>query len=204
MEARNENREINKVSLEVLEDISKNTKNSLKDISEWSFRINRSFTLKTYKKIGLLLLVLVIFLIPNLDFFWEDDTLSQDADINKVEVMEDGNYSSSNEVVMYLFQYEKLPPNYITKEEAENLGWKSHEGNLWEVTDKKSIGGNRFYNREGNLPEKAGRLWFECDINYQGSYRGSERLIYSNDGLVYYTKDHYETFTEIKQEKLIK
>ena len=74
------------------------------------------------------------------------------------------------------------------------LGWQSSQGNLWDVTEKKSIGGDRFGNREGKLPIKEGRQYYECDINYEGGYRGSERIVYSNDGLIYYTKDHYENF----------
>ena len=71
------------------------------------------------------------------------------------------------------------------------------KGNLWEVTNKKSIGGDRFGNREGFLPEADTRKYYECDINYDGGYRGSERIVYSNDGLVFYTDDHYETFEKL-------
>lgn len=63
------------------------------------------------------------------------------------------------------------------------------------MADGASIGGDRFGNREGLLPEAPERKWYECDVNYQGGYRGSERLCYSNDGLIYYSKDHYESFT---------
>jgi len=60
-----------------------------------------------------------------------------------------------------------------------------------------SIGGDSFGNREGILPKKEGRKWFECDINYEGGYRGAERIVYSNDGLIYYTNDHYKTFVQL-------
>lgn len=66
---------------------------------------------------------------------------------------------------------------------------------MWDVTDKMSIGGDRFGNRENRLPIKAGRVYYECDINYKGGYRGPERLVYSNDGLIYYTGNHYDSFT---------
>lgn len=65
------------------------------------------------------------------------------------------------------------------------------------MTDQMSIGGDRFGNYEGALPEAEGRTWKECDVNYQGGYRGSERLLYSSDGLIFYTADHYQTFTQL-------
>ncbi|MCK9253846.1 MAG: ribonuclease, partial [Clostridiales bacterium] len=78
-----------------------------------------------------------------------------------------------------------------------DLGWDASRGNLWEVTDRMSIGGDRFGNREGLLPDQEGRVWYECDVNYNGGYRGAERLVYSNDGLIYYTDDHYQSFTRM-------
>ena len=117
----------------------------------------------------------------------------QDEDLT--DITEDGHYTSKEEVALYIHTYNKLPPNYITKREASELGWEASEGNLWEVTDKKSIGGDKFYNREGKLPKKEGRQYYEADINYEGGYRGPERIVYSNDGLIYYTDDHYDTFT---------
>lgn len=112
-------------------------------------------------------------------------------------VEEDGVYSTPELVAAYLHNFHKLPSNYITKNEAEQLGWDSKEGNLWDVTDKMSIGGSRFGNYEGLLPEADGRIWYECDVNYNGGYRGAERILYSNDGLIYYTDDHYKTFTKL-------
>lgn len=105
--------------------------------------------------------------------------------------------TSKEEVAAYLEEHGELPPNFITKKEAAALGWESSEGNLWEVAPGKSIGGDRFGNYEQLLPDSPGRKWFECDINYEGGYRGPERLVYSSDGLIYYTPDHYETFTEV-------
>lgn len=110
---------------------------------------------------------------------------------------EDGRYTDPYEVAEYIHTYNKLPVNFITKKEAVEAGWESEEGNLWEVTDEMSIGGDYFGNREGKLPQKDGRKWFECDVNYSGGYRGEERIVYSNDGLIYYTDDHYETFTQL-------
>lgn len=107
---------------------------------------------------------------------------------------EDGYYTSKEDVALYIHTYEKLPNNYITKREASDLGWESNMGNLWDVTEKMSIGGDKFGNREGILPKEDGRQYYECDINYEGGYRGVERLVYSNDGLIYYTADHYDSF----------
>jgi hypothetical protein len=112
-------------------------------------------------------------------------------------ITEDGTYTAPYLVAEYVHKYNKLPPNYITKSQARELGWESDKGNLWEVTDNKSIGGDIFGNREGLLPEKEGRIYYECDVNYKGGYRGSERIVYSNDGLIFYTNDHYESFTQL-------
>ena len=112
-------------------------------------------------------------------------------------VEEDGVYSTPELVAAYIHTFNKLPSNYITKNEATKLGWVSSKGNLWDVTDEMSIGGDKFGNREGLLPKKSGRQWYECDVNYYGGYRGSERILYSNDGLIYYTDDHYESFTQL-------
>ncbi len=111
-----------------------------------------------------------------------------------VQVLEDGSYTSKEEVAEYIAIYGHLPDNFITKKEAKALGWVSSEGNLGEVAPGKSIGGDYFGNFEGNLPEKEGREYHECDIDSDGGYRGAKRIVYSNDGLIYYTEDHYETF----------
>ena len=110
-------------------------------------------------------------------------------------VEEDGVYSTPELVAAYIHTFHKLPSNFITKNEASKLGWNSKEGNLWDVTDEMSIGGDKFGNYEGLLPKAKGRQWYECDVNYKGGKRGAERIVFSNDGLVYYTKDHYKTFT---------
>ena len=102
-------------------------------------------------------------------------------------------YLTDVEVALYLHAFCELPPNYLTKQEARDWGWVSSEGNLWEVLWGMAIGGDRFYNREELLPEDGERLWYECDVNYEGGYRGQERLLFSSDGLIYYTGDHYET-----------
>ena len=108
-------------------------------------------------------------------------------------VREDGEYTSKEEVAEYIYLYGHLPSNYITKDEAEDLGWKS-KGNLDKVAPGKSIGGDKFGNREGILPTAKGRKYYECDIDYKKGSRNAKRIVFSNDGLVYYTEDHYETF----------
>ncbi len=108
-----------------------------------------------------------------------------------------GRYTSKEDVALYIHTYGKLPSNFITKRDAQELGWESREGNLWEVTDRMSIGGDKFGNYEEILPTKKGRKYYECDINYNGGYRGDERIVFSNDGLIFYTDDHYETFEQL-------
>ena len=113
-------------------------------------------------------------------------------------VTKDGWYDAMEEVAVYLKLFDQLPDNYLTKSEAEKLGWNNKKGNLGKVAPGCSIGGDRFGNYEGILPDKKGRKWTECDIDFDGGYRGGERIVFSNDGLIYYTDDHYNTFTQIK------
>ena len=119
---------------------------------------------------------------------------AEDSQLAPPAIEEDGWYSTKDEVALYIHTYDKLPENFLTKKEAGNLGWVSSKGNLWDVAPGMSIGGDSFGNREGLLPKKKGRKWYECDINYEGGYRGAERILFSNDGLIYYTGDHYESF----------
>ncbi len=123
-----------------------------------------------------------------------NDDLGDGAEEDVISVEFGEEYSDRDHVALYLHLYAELPPNYITKNDARDLGWDSGKGNLWEIAPGKSIGGDRFGNREELLPEKKGRSYYECDINYEGGYRGGERIVYSNDGLVYYSEDHYENF----------
>ena len=116
-------------------------------------------------------------------------------------IVEEGKYTSKDEVAAYIKKYNRLPKNYITKKEAISKGWDSSKGNLWDVTDKMSIGGDYFGNREGVLLKADGRKYYECDIDYAGSYRNAKRIVYSNDGLIYYTDDHYDSFTLLFGEK---
>lgn len=115
----------------------------------------------------------------------------------RVSVEKNGTYSSKEQVAAYINRFGKLPGNYITKEQARKLGWVSSLGNLDKVAPGKSIGGDRFGNYEQLLPVKKGRQYFECDIDYHGGRRNAKRIIFSNDGLIYYTEDHYNTFERL-------
>ena len=114
-----------------------------------------------------------------------------------LNVEENGNYTSKEEVALYIHTYGKLPVNYITKKQAQELGWDPENGNLSDILPGMSIGVNVFGNYEGALPRAGGRRYFECDIDYEGGYRGAKRIVYSNAGLVFYTEDHYNTFEQI-------
>ncbi len=118
---------------------------------------------------------------------------SKTENLEEMKLAEDGVYSSKEEVAFYLSLYGHLPSNYITKKEAEKLGWKG--GSLEPFAPGMCIGGNRFGNYEGLLPEKEGRFYTECDIDTLGAEkRGAKRIVFSNDGLIYYTEDHYQSF----------
>ncbi|MCR4648943.1 MAG: ribonuclease [Lachnospiraceae bacterium] len=120
--------------------------------------------------------------------------ISSDSGDKGISVTEDGEYTSKDEVALYIHTYNHLPSNYITKKEAQELGWDSSKGNLNKVAPGKSIGGDKFGNREGLLPKAEGRQYYECDIDYVKGSRNAKRIVFSNDGLVYYTEDHYETY----------
>jgi len=107
---------------------------------------------------------------------------------------EDGWYYSKEDVALYIYTYGKLPENFITKDEARDLGWEG--GSVERYKKGAAIGGDKFGNYEGLLPKKSGRKYYECDIDTNGkNSRGAKRIIFSNDGLIYYTDDHYESFT---------
>ncbi|MDP4119176.1 MAG: ribonuclease domain-containing protein [Bacillota bacterium] len=92
----------------------------------------------------------------------------------------------------------KLPGYYITKKIAKQLGWKSFLGNLAQVAPGKMIFGGIHKNKSGRLPQKDGRVWYEADINYESGYRNTQRILFSNDGLIFATYNHYDTFIEIQ------
>lgn len=109
------------------------------------------------------------------------------------EIDEDGSYTTKEDVALYIHIYGKLPSNFITKKQAEKLGWNG--GSLEPYAPGKCIGGGYFGNYEGILPDGN---YKECDIDTLGKKkRGAKRLIYSDDGRIYYTDDHYESFTQL-------
>lgn len=130
---------------------------------------------------------------------WDDyevttNEIGYDPSMSYLE--EDGYYTSEEDVATYIIEYGTLPDNFITKKEARSLGWSG--GGLDDYAEGCSIGGDYFGNYEGLLPEVEGRTYYECDIDTMNARkRGSKRIIYSNDGQIYYTDDHYESFTLI-------
>lgn len=105
----------------------------------------------------------------------------------------DGTYTKKDDVALYIHTYGCLPKNFISKKEAQALGWEG--GSLEPYAPGMCIGGSHFGNFEGLLPEKKGRKYTECDIDTLGKKsRGAKRIVFSNDGLIYYTDDHYESF----------
>lgn len=121
-------------------------------------------------------------------------TEETDAPETEAPIDRDGYYYSKDDVALYIHTYGELPANFITKSEAENLGWQG--GSVERYLDGAAIGGDKFGNREGLLPKKNGRVYYECDIDTDGeSSRGAKRIVFSNDGLIYYTPDHYKSFT---------
>ena len=121
---------------------------------------------------------------------------SEDKKIDSSQNEDSKNQKTINDfqgVADYIHKNGTLPENFITKEQADKLGWKPG-GDLNKVAPGKSIGGDIFRNAEKSLPDAPNRIWHECDINYNGGHRGDDRILYSNDGLIYSTSDHYKTF----------
>lgn len=124
----------------------------------------------------------------------EDVSPEEEPPEEVAAIDEDGFYTTKEDVALYIYTYGRLPDNFITKKEAEALGWSG--GGLDDYAYGYCIGGNKFGNYEGLLPEKNGRKYTECDIDtMHASKRGAKRIVFSNDGLIYYTDDHYESFT---------
>jgi len=170
--------------------------------------------IQLFKNVMLLMLVCLVFIASFtacssneiLDYLSEEETETEEAvetdsdnarnsdDSDDAAIDEDGVYTSKEDVSLYIYTYKKLPSNFITKEEARALGWEG--GSLEDYAPGMCIGGNTFGNYEGLLPEADGRTYTECDIDtLYASSRGAKRIVFSNDGLIYYTDDHYESFT---------
>lgn len=125
-----------------------------------------------------------------------DETLQVTEAVGAEEsaaIDENGSYTTKEDVALYIHTYDRLPSNFMTKSEAQELGWEG--GGLDEYAEGCCIGGDHFGNYEGLLPDADGRTWTECDIDTMGANsRGAKRIVFSNDGLIYYTEDHYDSF----------
>lgn len=122
-----------------------------------------------------------------------EEVPAQDLPTEEAQIDEMGWFYSAEFVSLYLQTYGKLPDNFLTKEEARKLGWEG--GSVEKYAPGYAIGGDKFGNREGLLPTAKGRQYYECDIDTDGKdSRGAKRIVFSNDGLIYYTEDHYESF----------
>lgn len=115
-------------------------------------------------------------------------TTTRPTNSGSATIDEDGIYDSKEDVALYIHIYGKLPKNYVTKSQ-------------YNKNDRyQCVGGDRFYNKEGRLP--GGEIYYECDIDTYGiTSRGAKRLVWTKSGIVYYTGDHYETFTKLYGER---
>lgn len=119
--------------------------------------------------------------------------------LERIEAIEAGKATNMGtmDADAWLKYFGELPDYYISEDEAKLLGWVSIYGNLDKVAPGKMLSKGIYKNRGDILPAKKGRIWYEADINYKGGYRNKQRLVFSNDGLVFVTYDHYKTFAEI-------
>ena len=124
----------------------------------------------------------------------ENQVNYQAIEVDKTEtssVVQGEAYYEKDDVVEYIHLYQELPNNYIRKSEANDMGWTPED-------KEYVIGGDKFGNREGKLPKAQGRQYFEADVQAgYSNHRGPERIVYSDDGLIFYTKDHYESFEQL-------
>jgi len=152
---------------------------------------------KTNKILGLFLILSLLITLTSCINIQINDSSEPNNIETEQSINEDGQYLDLESVAEYIKEYKKLPNNFLTKKQAQDLGWIAKDGNLWDVAPNHAIGGDKFGNREGLLPKEKGRVYYECDVNYSGGRRGPERIVFSNDGLIYYTKDHYKSFTKL-------
>ena len=155
----------------------------------------KNSTIKNLKKIIIFVVILfivwgVFWLQNNFDKFFEKPNIPKQT---QTSIDENQSYFDKENVALYIHTYGHLPNNYVTKKEATEAGWSG--GSIEEYLPGKAIGGDVFSNREKLLPIKDGRIYYECDIDTNGqSSRGAKRIVFSNDGLIYYTDDHYKSF----------
>lgn len=150
--------------------------------------MNKNSFLK--KLLSAIFSIIIIFAALWAKAYFLDDPQKQQQ-IETIE--EDQYYYDKDNVALYLHTYNHLPYNYITKQEAKQAGWEG--GSVEVYLPDKAIGGDEFSNYEQLLPIAEERIYYECDIDTHGKdSRGAKRIIFSNDGLIYYTDDHYESF----------
>lgn len=116
--------------------------------------------------------------------------------IDEIPTLPIDQLTAENVVVPFIKKNGHLPAYYIKKRIARERGWVASEGNLCNVLPGKAIGGDVFTNRQKILPSKNNRIWYEADLNYKCGRRNADRLLFSNDQLIFVTKDHYKTFEE--------
>ncbi len=130
----------------------------------------------------------------------DEPTATPKPTATPVPIDEHGTYTHRDDVALYIHLFGRLPDNFISKTKARKLGWTG--GSLEPYAPGKCIGGGEYLNLEGRLPSAPGRIWRECDIDTLGkSKRGPKRIVFSNDGLIYYTGDHYESFIPLYGEE---
>lgn len=150
------------------------------------------------KKFWSILLVIMLSVVAVVMIVSKTDQIAPEDPSSAVKIFEPPasieQLTEDRRIANYLKQHHRLPHFYITKKQARELGWDARKGNLCQILPGKAIGGDLFSNRERQLPEARGRIWHEADVNYKCGHRGSERLLYSNDGLIYLTQNHYKNF----------
>lgn len=153
--------------------------------------------------IGMLSAFLVMYLIDNYriekrnqDSEIAENTIGKDEKANREEIsLEEHsiqNLTNEVKVINYVKSNHELPDYYITKSESRKQGWVPSEGNLCDVLPGKAIGGDKFSNREKTLP--SGKQYFEADVNYNCGNRNADRIVFTKEGEVYLTKNHYKSF----------
>ena len=147
---------------------------------------------KTTRPILTVLLAIVVFAIA---FFAQPSISGNNGLTNNPTTASSSASSSTTSASISASSATSTSQNLTVK--ARRAGWVNTEGNLWDILPGKSIGGGGYSNDDGALPDAPGREWFECDIDYDGGYRNSKRIVYSNDGLIFYTGDHYNTFEQL-------
>ncbi|MDR1877866.1 MAG: ribonuclease [Flavobacteriaceae bacterium] len=147
--------------------------------------------MKRKKQSPLYFLLIGVLIVAALAFSYKNATRKLD-----IEQFDISHLSSEQVVIPYLKENHRLPDYYITKKEARKSGWKPERGNLCDVLPGKIIGGDIFSNRENSVPYKKGRKWFEADLNYNCGNRGTDRVVFSDDGLIFVSHNHYNTFEQ--------